>query len=70
MSCSSPKEKRQTLENCIFYHPSNLYLATAYTPFYEDIAMLISLDHHPIDYGLNRNRGFTSLGPGGLFVEP
>ncbi len=60
---------RQTLASCICYHQSNLYLAIAYAPFYEDIAMLIILDH-PIDYGLNRNRGSTSLGHGGLFVEP
>jgi hypothetical protein len=53
----------------ICYHPSSLYLATAYVPFYEDIPMLIILDH-PIGCGLNRNRGPTSLGPGGLFVEP
>jgi hypothetical protein len=53
----------------ICHHPNNLYLTTAYVPFYEDIAMFIILDH-PIDYGLNRNRGSTSLGPGGLFVEP
>ena len=59
----------RTPANCICYHQSNLYLAIAYAPFYEDIAMLIILDH-PIDYGLNRNRGSTSLGPGGLFAEP
>jgi hypothetical protein len=33
------------------YHPSNLYLASTYVPFYEDIAMLIIFDH-PIDDGL------------------
>jgi hypothetical protein len=60
---------QQTLANCICYHPSNLYLAKAYAPFYEDIAMLIILDH-PIYYGLNRNREPISLDPGGLFVEP
>ncbi len=38
-------------------------------PFYEDIAILIILDH-PVDYGLYRNRGPTSIGPDGLFVEP
>jgi hypothetical protein len=53
----------------ICYHPSNLYLASAYAPFYEDIAIFIILDH-PIDYGLFRNREPTSLGPDGLFVEP
>ncbi len=58
-----------TLANHICYHPSNLYLASAYAPFYENIAMLIILDH-PIDYGLNQNKGPTSLGPGGLVVEP
>jgi hypothetical protein len=58
-----------TLVDHIFYHPSNLYLASAYVPFYEDIAILIILDH-PVDYGLYRNRGPTSIGPDGLFVEP
>jgi hypothetical protein len=58
-----------TLANHICYHSNNLYLASAYAPFYENIAMLIILDH-PIDYGLNQNRGPTSLGPDGLFVEP
>jgi hypothetical protein len=53
----------------IFYHPSNLYLASAYAQFYEDIAILIIMDH-PVDYGLYRNRGPTSIGPDGLFVEP
>jgi hypothetical protein len=52
-----------------FNHPSNLYLASAYVPFYEDIAILIILDHS-VDYGLYRNRGPTSVGPDGLFVEP
>jgi hypothetical protein len=28
-----------------FYHQSQLYLASAYAPFYEDIATLIILDH-------------------------
>jgi hypothetical protein len=51
-----------TLANHIWYHPSNLYLASAYAPFYENITMLIILDH-PIDYGLNQSRGPTSLGP-------
>jgi hypothetical protein len=58
-----------TLVNHICYHPSNLHLASAYAPFYENIAMLIILVH-PIDYGLNRNGGPTSLGPDGFFVEP
>ena len=53
----------------LFYHPSNLYLASAYVPFYEDIDILIILDH-PVDYGLYRNRGPTSIGPDGLLVEP
>jgi hypothetical protein len=44
-------------------------LASAYAPFYEDIAILIILDHL-IDYGLYRYRGPTSIGPDGLFVEP
>jgi hypothetical protein len=57
------------MENCICYHPSYFYLAAAYAPFYKDIAMLIILDH-PIEYSLNRNREPTSLGPGGLFVQP
>ncbi len=52
-----------------FYHPSNLYLASAHVPFYEDIAILIILNH-PVDYGLYRNREPTSIGPDGLFVEP
>jgi hypothetical protein len=60
---------RWTLANHICHHPSNLFLASAYAPFYEKNAMLIILDH-PIDYGLNQNRGPTNLGPGGLFVEP
>ncbi len=38
-------------------------------PFYEEIAILIILDH-PVDYGLYRNRGPTNISPGGLFVEP
>jgi hypothetical protein len=38
-------------------------------PFYEDIAIFIILDH-PVDYGLYRNRGPTSIGPDGLSVEP
>jgi hypothetical protein len=58
-----------TLVDSIFYHLSNLYLASTYAPFYEEIAVLIILDH-PVDYGLYRNRGPTSIGPGGLFVEP
>jgi hypothetical protein len=53
----------------LFYHPSNLHLASAYVPFYEDIAILIILDH-PVDYGLYRNRGPTNIAPGGLFFEP
>ncbi len=52
-----------------FNHPSNLCLASACVPFYEDIAILIILDH-PVGYGLYRNRGPTSIGPDGLFVEP
>ncbi len=39
------------------------------SPFYENIAILIILDH-PVDYGLYRNRGPTSIGHDGLFVEP
>jgi hypothetical protein len=59
-----------TLVDRIIYHPNNLYLASAYAPFYEDIAILIILDH-PVYYGLYRNRGPTSgIGPDGLFVEP
>ncbi len=58
-----------TWANHTCYHPSKLYLASAYSPFYENIAMLIILDHL-IDYGLSQNSGPTSLGPGGLFVEP
>ncbi len=60
---------RWTSMHCMFYHPSNLYLASAYAPFYEDIAILIIL-YHPVDYGLHRNRGPTNIGPDGLFVEP
>ena len=42
---------RWTLVDRIFYHPRSLNLDSAYAPFYEDIAILIILDH-PIDYGL------------------
>jgi hypothetical protein len=49
-----------TLVDRICYHPSNLYLASAYAPFNEDIAILIIFDYS-IDYGLHRNRGPTSL---------
>ncbi len=59
---------RPALVDRIWYYPSDLYLAFAYAPFYEDISIHIILDH-PIDYGLNRNRGPTSTGPDGLFVE-
>ncbi len=45
-----------------------MYLVSAYVPFYEDIALFIILNH-PVDYGLYRNRGPTSIGPDGLFVE-
>jgi hypothetical protein len=55
--------------DCICHNPSILFLASAYAPFYEDIAILIILDN-PIDYGLYRNKGPTSIGPDGLFVEP
>jgi hypothetical protein len=48
---------------------ASLYLASAYVPFYEDIAILFILDH-PVDYGLYRNRGPTSICLDGLFVEP
>ena len=58
-----------TSVDCICHHPSNLYLASAYAPFYEDIAILIIFDYS-IDYGLYRNRGPTSIGLDGLFVEP
>jgi hypothetical protein len=60
---------KRTLADCICYHPINLYLASAYAPFYEDNSKIIILDH-PIDYGLYRNRGPASLGHDGLFVEP
>ena len=60
---------RWTLVYHFFIIQATLYLASAYVPFYEDIAILIILDH-PVDYGLYRNRGFTSIGPDGLFVEP
>jgi hypothetical protein len=43
-----------TSVDCICHHPSNLYLASAYAPFYEDIAKLIIFDYS-IDYGLYRN---------------
>jgi hypothetical protein len=58
-----------TLVDHIFYRPSNLYFASDHAPFYEDIAILIILNH-PVHYGLYRNRGPTSIGPDGLFVEP
>jgi hypothetical protein len=57
-----------TLVYHLFYHTSNMYLVSAYVPFYEDIALFIILNH-PVDYGLYRNRGPTSIGPDGLFVE-
>jgi hypothetical protein len=60
---------QRTLVDHICHHPSNLYLASAYAPFYEDIAILIIFDYS-IDYGLYRNGGPTSIGPDGLFVEP
>jgi hypothetical protein len=78
VACSHPAQHpshvggihpRWTLVYHLFYHPSNLYLASAYAPFYEDIAILIVLAH-PVDHGLYRNRGPTSIGPDGLFVEP
>ncbi len=55
---------------CICRHPSNLYLASAYELFYEDIAILIVIFDYSIDYGLYRNRGPASIGPDGLIVEP
>ncbi len=58
-----------TLVDRICYHPSNLYLASAYAPFYEDIAILIIFDYS-IYYGLHRKRGPNSIGPDGFFVEP
>jgi hypothetical protein len=58
-----------TLVDYTCYHPSNLYLAYAYAPFYEDIDILIIFDYS-IDYGLHRNRRPTSIGPDGFFVEP
>ncbi len=58
-----------TLVDRICYHPSNLYLASAYAPFFEDIATLIIFDYS-IHYGLCTNKAPTSIGPDGLFVEP
>jgi hypothetical protein len=52
----------------IAFLSSILYLASAYAPFYEFIAILIILDH-PVDYGLYRNRGPTSIGPDGLLFS-
>jgi hypothetical protein len=62
---------QQTSVDHICHHPSNLYLASAYASFYEEIAILIIFDHS-IDYGLYRyrNRGPNSIGPDGLFVVP
>ncbi len=53
----------------ICYHPSKLYLASAYAPFFEDIATLIIFDYS-IQYGLFTNKGPTGIGPDGIFVEP
>jgi hypothetical protein len=66
VDCMHPQ---RTLVDSICHHPSNLYLASAYASFYEDIAILLIFDYS-IDYGLYRNRGPTSIGPDGHFVEP